>query len=199
MVDLAPSAMAPLTSNNQFTAREIVSQGLIDVALMMANISQLRTLITAGSEVEHYDFLLSLVIFSLVAQIMFAVIIFIIYMREAEDHHKEEFRALLRQGDIELGSVAESIKVYKFRMEQRFRRRQLTNRLNFVTIVLVFLITLINMFITGFGIKLGKDGIGLDASILDDRGDTMNITAQAVTLDLRNESFPAFLNKSNGA
>ena len=45
--------MDSLTSNNQFTARKMASQGLIDVALMMANISQLRTLITAGQRKNH--------------------------------------------------------------------------------------------------------------------------------------------------
>ena len=39
------------------------------------------------------------------------------------------------------------------RRRKHYRREVITNRLNHVTLVLVFLITLINMFITGFGIE----------------------------------------------
>ncbi|KAK3794050.1 hypothetical protein RRG08_028482 [Elysia crispata] len=205
-VDLAPVAMDSLTSNNQFTARKMASQGLIDVALMMANISQLRTLITAGSEIDNFALLLFLVIFSLVAQIIFAVIIFIIYIRESEDFQKEMFMAALREGDVGTTSEAEAAKAFKQRMKQRFQRHQLTNRLNFITIVLVFVITVINMFITGFGIKLGENG--LDASLIDTfdvasttatfSADVDNVTAGpfGLDVDVMDLSFSVYSNRS---
>ncbi|GFR81917.1 ninjurin 2 [Elysia marginata] len=168
-LDLAPDALESLTVKNQFTVRKMAAQGLIDVALMMANISQLRTLITAGSDLDNYEVLLSMVCFSLAAQVMFAIIIFVIYMREAEETQREAFLDSIRKGDVESISQAERTKVYRTRMEEKFRRHKLTNRLNFATIVLVFVITVINMFITGFGIKLGKKGQAV--SLFDWRND----------------------------
>lgn len=40
------------------------------------------------------------------------------------------------------------------RRKQHYQENRITSHLNYVTMVLVFIITVINMFITGFGIKL---------------------------------------------
>lgn len=52
-------------STNQYSVRKMASQALIDVALMMANIAQLRTLVSGGEEISYKTFLLALVGFSL--------------------------------------------------------------------------------------------------------------------------------------
>lgn len=183
-LDLAPDALNSLTVKNQFTVRKMAAQGLIDVALMMANISQLRTLITAGSDLDNYELLLTMVCFSLAAQIVFAVIIFVIYMREAEDTQREEFMAALGKGDVESLSCAENTRAYRTRIETKFRRHQITNRLNFVTIVLVFVITVVNMFITGFGIKLSKNRMGeQDFSFFEEGNRKTDMKSFNVSLD----------------
>ena len=57
----------PLLSNNQYTVRKMAAQAMMDVALMMANISQLRTLMSGGSvHITYFYLLLGLVVFSLV-------------------------------------------------------------------------------------------------------------------------------------
>ena len=60
------SQFTPLLSNNQYSVRKTAAQAMMDVALMMANISQLRTLLSGGSvHITYFYLLLSLVIFSL--------------------------------------------------------------------------------------------------------------------------------------
>ncbi|KAK3794052.1 hypothetical protein RRG08_028484 [Elysia crispata] len=163
-VNLTPETLGPLLSTNQYTVRKMAAQGLMDVALMMANISQLRTLITAGPDLEYYYVLIYMVSFSLAAQVVFAIIIFIIWMRETEDNYREEFLATIKQiaasKSAESQAAKESLRVDRAKLEEKFRRHEWTNRLNYGTIVLVFMITVTNMFITGFGIKLEAPSAG---------------------------------------
>ena len=110
------------------------------------------------------------------------------------------------QGDLGTTSEAEAAKAFKHRMKRKFQRHQLTNRLNFITIVLVFVITVINMFITGFGIKLGENG--LDASLIDTfdvasttatfSADVDNVTAGpfGLDVDVMDLSFSVYSNRS---
>ena len=50
--------------------------------------------------------------------------------------------------------AADHLRVFKLNREDDYRQSVVTNHLNYTTMILVFLITVINMFITGFGIKL---------------------------------------------
>ena len=54
----------------------------------------------------------------------------------------------------EAQAAKETLTLDKAKQEEKYRRHVITNRLNYGTILLVFIITVINMFITGFGIKL---------------------------------------------
>ncbi|GFR79262.1 ninjurin-2 [Elysia marginata] len=159
-VNLTLEDLEPLLSTNQYQVRKMVAQRLMDYALMMANISQLRTLITAGEDLEHYIVLVCMVSFSLLAQLIFAIIIFIIWTRETEENSREEFLAHLRQVAAskapESLEAKESLSLEMAKLKTRFQQQRLTNRMNYGTVVLVFMITVTNMFITGFGIKLEK-------------------------------------------
>ncbi|KAI8782022.1 Ninjurin-1 [Biomphalaria glabrata] len=150
---LTPESFAPLLSTNQFLVRKMASQALMDVALMMANISQLRTLIYAGpSHMEYYYPLLSLVCLSLAAQLVFAVLIFVIWVRESDQHQRQEHYRMAEAKAVT--NPDERARLSNLNRDEEFRTQRLTNHMNYVTMVLVFLITVINMFITGFGIKL---------------------------------------------
>ena len=87
-----------MVSTNQFTARKTAAQALMDVALMMANISQLRTLLTVGPDKMDYFYVLTvLVAMSLVCQVFFAILIFVIWMRESDHDQREEFLKNIQQ------------------------------------------------------------------------------------------------------
>ncbi|XP_059169685.1 ninjurin-1-like isoform X2 [Physella acuta] len=149
---LTPESFAPLLSTNQFLVRKMASQALMDVALMMANISQLRTLVVAGPDnMEYFYALITLVGFSLAAQIIFAILIFIIWVRESDQHQRHEYLTSLQKRP---NTGANNSSVTPEELDEDFRQQRITNHLNYVTMVLVFTITVANMFITGFGIKL---------------------------------------------
>uniref|UniRef100_A0A0B6Y9L8 Uncharacterized protein n=1 Tax=Arion vulgaris TaxID=1028688 RepID=A0A0B6Y9L8_9EUPU len=155
---LSPDSLGPLLSSNQYSMRKIAAQALMDVALMMANISQLRTLLTAGDAMEYYVALITLVAFSLAFQLLFAILIFLIWMRENDQHQKDDYLKTLREvlQATKGGTAEDDAKIrssYLQRVED-YKENRVTSHLNYVTMVLVFVITVINMFITGFGIKL---------------------------------------------
>jgi hypothetical protein len=148
----------PLMSANQYSMRKTASQALMDVALMMANISQLRTLLTAGESMEYSTLLIVMVALSLGCQVIFAILISIIWMRESEQHQKDEYLNTLREVTEANNGAVKMIKDKNrnslLRRQQSFQGHVLTSHLNYISMVLVFTITVINMFITGFGIKL---------------------------------------------
>ncbi|CAL1526215.1 unnamed protein product [Lymnaea stagnalis] len=158
---LTAESFAPLLSTNQYLVRKMASQALMDVALMMANISQLRTLVYGGPEgMEYYYVLLTLVGFSLGAQIIFAVLIFVIWVRESDQHQRQEYYRVRNAECFETpkhnaaNNPDERARLSTLNRDEEFRTQRLTNHLNYITMVLVFIITVVNMFITGFGIKL---------------------------------------------
>jgi hypothetical protein len=155
---LSSESLGPLLTSNQYSMRKIAAQALMDVALMMANISQLRTLLNGGEAMEYYVLLVSMVVVSLAFQLLFALLIFFIWMKESDQHLREDYTKTLREV-IEVsknGTAAEKLKTRNTLLEKKetFDENRLTSHLNYATMILVFIITVINMFITGFGIKL---------------------------------------------
>lgn len=170
---LSAIPFTPLLNSNQYTVRKMAAQAMMDVALMMANISQLRTLLSGGSQhISYFPFLMGLVAFSLTSQVAFGILIFVIWVRESTDNQREEFEKTIRDrllgpvpGAEDAGKkpppdaarVRELTRQSIARKQEHFECDLVTNRLNHVTMVLVFLITVTNMFITGFGIETPAD------------------------------------------
>ncbi|BFZ08432.1 hypothetical protein BsWGS_11471 [Bradybaena similaris] len=151
-------SFGPLMSGNQYSMRKTASQALMDVALMMANISQLRTLLTAGDDIDYHVALIVMVALSLSCQLLFAILIFIIWMRESEQHQQDDYLKTLREVTETSSGTDTAAKTAArnsyLRRQMSYQGHRITSHLNYVSMVLVFVITVINMFITGFGIKL---------------------------------------------
>ncbi|GFO45087.1 hypothetical protein PoB_007159200 [Plakobranchus ocellatus] len=114
---------------------------------------------------EYYYALLRLVSISLFPQLLFAIIIFIIWLHErlrtatgrisSTPYVRSWLLLQVATSKVpEAAAAKQTLVVDNAKQEEKFRRHQVTNRLNCCAIVLVFIITVINMFITGFGIKL---------------------------------------------
>uniref|UniRef100_A0A2C9LA44 Uncharacterized protein n=1 Tax=Biomphalaria glabrata TaxID=6526 RepID=A0A2C9LA44_BIOGL len=168
---LTPESFAPLLSTNQFLVRKMASQALMDVALMMANISQLRTLIYAG-EIPTFK-KISTPLVHLTYPVMLLPLVLVTFSDpDDKDENREDklgskkerfikgknrFSEGLKDLMAEAKAVTnpdERARLSNLNRDEEFRTQRLTNHMNYVTMVLVFLITVINMFITGFGIKL---------------------------------------------
>ncbi|XP_058462635.1 ninjurin-2-like [Malaya genurostris] len=65
---------------NSYASRKSFAQGMLDLALLTANASQLKFLLTVGEVHEFYHLLLTLVILSISLQVFQAVMIIILAM-----------------------------------------------------------------------------------------------------------------------
>lgn len=59
----------PLLNVNKYATIKSAAQGLLDMALLAANASQLKSVLQVGEKYEFYTLLLSLIIVSIVLQV----------------------------------------------------------------------------------------------------------------------------------
>ncbi|XP_060075707.1 ninjurin-1-like [Ylistrum balloti] len=106
-------------SRTYYAKKKTVAEGLMDVGLMIANTSQLKSVIEAGS--AHKYFLLLIILISITLVLQICVGILILFLGLTEEEEKEE------------GTRA--------------------SKINNSVVGLIFLITVLNVFIGGFGIS----------------------------------------------
>merc|ERR1719150_306325 len=105
---------------NRYATKKTIAQGMLDVALLTANASQLKYVLQLGENVHpFYHLMLALIIVSIVLQVIVGILFLVIGGLNINDDPDQ------RTADI----------------------------LNDVITVLVFLITLVNVVINGFGIR----------------------------------------------
>jgi len=105
---------------NRYATKKTIAQGLLDVALLTANASQLKYVLQVGYDKHPFYYLmLSLIIISMILQLIVGILFLVI---GGMDINKKPSQ---RTADI----------------------------LNNVIVVLIFLITLVNVIINGFGIR----------------------------------------------
>ncbi|XP_046354149.1 ninjurin-1-like [Haliotis rufescens] len=117
---------------NEFGVRRTTVQCMLDLALVAANFSQLRVILSVGpSRLEFYSLVLWSVSLSLFFQFVFAVIIIAIKIRE------DRINPVSRDPEVQPVST-------------RPTRDGVLDILNYVSMALVLIVTLLNMFIGGF-------------------------------------------------
>uniref|UniRef100_A0AAV2J173 Ninjurin 2 n=1 Tax=Knipowitschia caucasica TaxID=637954 RepID=A0AAV2J173_KNICA len=75
---------------NQYATKKTAAEGMLDVALFLANITHMKTVIEQGAGYRYYAAVLTLISFSLALQIIAGVLIVIIARRDlnVEANHK---------------------------------------------------------------------------------------------------------------
>uniref|UniRef100_A0A0P4W3Q8 Ninjurin-2 n=1 Tax=Scylla olivacea TaxID=85551 RepID=A0A0P4W3Q8_SCYOL len=104
---------------NQYATKKTVAQGMLDVALLTANASQLKYVLSVGEAHDFYHIMLGLITTSLVLQVAVGVLFMI--------------NGMMNINDPEQQSAA--------------------NILNNVIVVFVFIISVLNVIISSFGIE----------------------------------------------
>ncbi|MEQ2297951.1 hypothetical protein AMECASPLE_000092, partial [Ameca splendens] len=110
------------TSNlnmNLYATKKTAAEGMLDIALFLANITHMKTVIEQGAGYRYYAAVLTLISFSLALQIVAGVLIIIIGRRDLNNS------TLQRRLDY----------------------------LNNVTTIIVFITTVLNCFISTFGMQ----------------------------------------------
>ncbi|XP_052779205.1 ninjurin-2-like [Mya arenaria] len=107
---------------NNYATKKTLAKGLLDIGLLVANASQLKSLLSLGPEQEHFHVNMVLISLSISLQIITGILLLILGSMEPNGKHLEE--------------------------------RRTAHRLNDVIVGFVFVITVINIFIAAFGIRL---------------------------------------------
>merc|ERR1711953_469655 len=113
---------------NRYATKKTIAQGMLDVALLTANASQLKYVLQVGED-NHpfYHLMLALIILSIILQIIVGILFLII-------------------GGMNINENAD---------------QRVADILNDIITVTVFLITLINIVINGFGIRHTDTSVGI--------------------------------------
>ncbi|KAL3883263.1 hypothetical protein ACJMK2_029546 [Sinanodonta woodiana] len=123
------------TSNLYVVKRNFIHQ-MMDVALLMANVSQLRALLELGSKDKYYHLLLVAIVLSISLQVIFTICMLIIWSIEkgAVDNMPETLTQIPDKGVV-------------------LKDTKVANVLDKVGNVLVMCIIVTNVFIVGFGVE----------------------------------------------
>ncbi|XP_043107564.1 ninjurin-1 [Puntigrus tetrazona] len=108
---------------NHYANKKSAAESMLDIALLMANASQLKTVLELGPTFSFYIPLISLISISLILQILVGVLLIFIVKWNLNDTRKHYILNLLE---------------------------------NIVT-ALVFIIVVVNVFITAFGVQKPND------------------------------------------
>ncbi|XP_031329352.1 ninjurin-2 isoform X5 [Photinus pyralis] len=76
---------------NRYATKKTIAQGLLDVALLTANASQLKYVLQVGKQHEFYTLMLSLIIVSIVLQVVVAIVSLSFSMMRDCRLHLEEY------------------------------------------------------------------------------------------------------------
>ncbi|KAK7499930.1 hypothetical protein BaRGS_00008778 [Batillaria attramentaria] len=161
---------------NEFGSRRTVACAMMDSALLMANISQLRLILSDGHRPQFYTALLCCVIASIVFQIIFAALIMLIWTRDCStcsDQKPTDDRERLDSSNssrspppvdrrtgprhFSWASLGHSFTVHVSGKgkddDGDVQQDVVTQRLHCASVLLVFVITVLNMFIAGLGLE----------------------------------------------
>ncbi|XP_071053742.1 ninjurin-2 isoform X2 [Onthophagus taurus] len=112
---------------NSYATKKTIAQGLLDVALLTANASQLKYILQVGEQHEFYHLMLGLIITSIILQLMVAILFVTI-------------------GGLNLNATSD---------------HKAAIILNDVILIFIFIISLVNIIISGFGIEYSNNPLKL--------------------------------------
>lgn len=77
---------------NRYATKKTIAQGMLDIALLTANASQLKYVLQVGESHEFYSLMLGLIITSLVLQMLTAILSLTLTMCRDCNLHRESYR-----------------------------------------------------------------------------------------------------------
>merc|ERR1712077_95680 len=81
---------------NRYATKKTIAQGMLDVALLTANASQLKYVLQLGEDRhDFYHLMLALIILSIVLQVLHAIFLFILGPMNVESPKSERFCMIL--------------------------------------------------------------------------------------------------------
>ncbi|XP_063420745.1 ninjurin-1-like [Mytilus trossulus] len=110
----------PLFQYNKYATKKTLAKGLLDISLLMANASQLKAMLNAGSNVDYFWVVVVLISLSLILQLTVGGMLLVLGSMETKSPEVKRH----------------------------------VNGLNNAAVGLICVITVVNIFIAAFGIKI---------------------------------------------
>jgi len=85
------SSTGPFLDTNVYATKKSIAQGMLDVALLTANASQLKYLLQVGREHEFYVIMVSLISTSIVLQVLIALVLLIKSRFSINKEHQHQY------------------------------------------------------------------------------------------------------------
>ncbi|XP_052807446.1 ninjurin-1-like [Mya arenaria] len=142
-VDIGFKDISSSATPNIYVGKRNFIHQLMDVALMMANVSQLKTLLVSDRG-DYFYLLLTFICLSISLQVIFTICMLVIWSIERK----------LEKTTTETATTSTSITahVHTILSATEERQRVIADRLDKVGNVLVLFIIVSNVFVTGFGV-----------------------------------------------
>ncbi len=67
---------------NRYATKKTIAQGMLDIALLTANASQLKYILQVGHKHEFYTLMLTLISISIIMQVKFHTFVYNIFQRQ---------------------------------------------------------------------------------------------------------------------
>ncbi|KAH8382700.1 hypothetical protein KR009_004869, partial [Drosophila setifemur] len=112
---------------NRYATKKTIAQGMLDIALLTANASQLKYILQVGEQHQFYKLMLILISLSIVLQLLVGIL-FVVIGSLNINKEKDQTAAVI---------------------------------LNDVILVVVFVISVVNVIISGFGIEYSSQPLRL--------------------------------------
>ncbi|XP_028304203.1 ninjurin-2-like isoform X4 [Gouania willdenowi] len=80
----------PALNMNLYATKKTAAEGMLDIALFLANITHMKTVIEQGAGYRYYAAVLTLISFSLALQIVAGILIIIIARRDLNDEANQK-------------------------------------------------------------------------------------------------------------
>ena len=142
------------TAPNKFQARRNITHGMYDVALLMANVSQLKSVLDEPTH-PYYILLICLLAMSLTLHITSAILLYFLMIKEKNAENKRRhFEELNKKEQANLDSnenIGKNITYCPNCSEQQESCEcWKVYKIDVVATMFVFAVTVINVFITAF-------------------------------------------------
>ncbi|EAA01466.4 AGAP002124-PA [Anopheles gambiae str. PEST] len=145
---------------NRYATKKTIAQGMLDIALLTANASQLKYILQVGEKHEFYGLMLTLISISIILQVIMGVLnLSLSLMRDCRLHLPEYHRSANVINYIMLVGIL-FVVIGSLNINRK-PDQTAAIVLNDVILVLIFVISLINVIISGFGIEYSSQPLRL--------------------------------------
>ncbi|KAF8795931.1 Ninjurin-2 like protein [Argiope bruennichi] len=147
---------------NVYATKKTIAQGLLDVALLTANASQLKYLIQAGKEHEFYYVMMTLISLSIILQMCLGSVLIIKGRTDINDPNQQKRAERLNDAAVWLVFTSTVLTgcmmllIANTNLNEVKKQRRADNLNNAITIG-VFLVAILNILISALGIKNSDD------------------------------------------